>query len=253
MNIYSCNRDWESMLTCIYEAWTSKKGHENIKLVFEPIEQYSLLDQYFHVDADIKKAESVINAINNKISPFVYRELAFCSMAYEDDVMDNIYRVLLLGFSLGSEVLNMVHYKDVMRNRHIRCRVGKELNRFQEVVRFHQIPGNVYVSHIEPKSRIVVGLGDIFQDRMPSEHWMIIDDVHKEAVIHPKDQDYYIKQLDEQEFSRLLETEEMNDSYTDMWQAFFNSIAIEERYNPKCQRNLFPIWARKHAVEFNLN
>ena len=75
------------MLTCIYEASASKRGHTNIKLVLEPIEQYSLLDQYIHVDADLKKAECVMKSIREKISPQVYRELAYASMAYEEEIL----------------------------------------------------------------------------------------------------------------------------------------------------------------------
>lgn len=251
MYIYSCQHDWEAMLTCIYEAWTSKRGYKNIRLVFEPIEQYSLFDEYIHVEADYKKAEKVIDAINYKISPYVYRQLAYASMAYEEDIMDIIYHVLLLGFHSGPNVLDMVQYEDIMRFGIIRNRVSKEVNRFQEVLRFHQINRDLYVAHIEPKSRIAVALGPIFMDRMPSENWIIVDDVYKEAVIHPKDEMYYLKTLDDDEYVRLQETESMNDEYTDMWKVFFETIAIKERENYKCQRTLFPIWSRKHAVEFS--
>lgn len=250
MYIYSCKRGLEEILTCIYEAWCSKRGHENIKLVFEPIEQCNLFDEYIHVDADIDKANKVMSAVKKKISPYVYRQLAYASMAYEEDVMDVMYHVLILGFAYGPEVLNMVGYRDVMRFNEICKRLGREVNRFQEVIRFHEADKGVYVAHIEPKSQMVVALGPIFQDRMPSEHFVIVDDIHKEAVIHPKDGECILKKLSKEEYDRLLETEKMNDSYTDLWQVFFDTIAIKERENARCQRNLFPIWARKHAVEF---
>ena len=44
--------------------------------------------------------------------------------------------------------------------------------------------------------------------------------------------------------------EEYEDEYTDLWKTFFHAIAIDERKNYVCQRNLFPLWKRKHAVEF---
>lgn len=250
MYIYSCKRGWEDILTCIYEAWRSRRGHENIKLVFEPIEQYSLFDEYIHIDGDMEKAGKVMHAVQTKISPYVYRKLAYASMAYEDDVMDVIYHVMILGFAYGPEVLNMVAYRDVMRFNEICKRIGHEVNRFQEVTRFHDTGRGVYVAHIEPKSQMVVALGPIFQDRMPSEHFVIVDDVHREAVIHPKDGECILKQLDDDEYQHLLQTEAMNDSYTDLWKIFFDTIAIKERANDRCQRNLFPFWARKHAVEF---
>ena len=42
-----------------------------------------------------------------------------------------------------------------------------------------------------------------------------------------------------------------DDEYTDLWKVFFETIAIKERTNSKCQNNLFPMWTRTHAVEFN--
>ena len=56
--------------------------------------------------------------------------------------------------------------------------------------------------------------------------------------------------LTDDEFSVLQKTESYEDEYTDMWKTFFHAISIEQRKNYVCQRNLFPIWKRKHAVEF---
>lgn len=250
MYIYTCEPNLEAMLSCIYDAWTSKRGHKNIKLMLEPVEQMTLFDEYIHVDADSEKVEKVMDAVNMKISPWFYRQLAYSSMAYEEDVLDNMYHCMILGFHHGPDALGMVQYADIMRHNEIRKRLGNEVNRFQEVLRFHQV-GEVYIAHFEPKSRIAIALGPIFEDRMPSENFVIVDDIHKEAVIHHKDEHFYMYKLSDEELTRLLQTEEENDSYTDMWKVFFDTIAIKERTNKKCQDNLFPMWARKHAVEMN--
>ena len=52
------------------------------------------------------------------------------------------------------------------------------------------------------------------------------------------------------DMSVLAKTEDVNDEYTDMWKIFFETIAIKHRYNPECQRNLMPVWMRKHVTEF---
>lgn len=250
MKIYTCKPEWEAMLTCIYEASASGAGHENIKLLIEPVEQLSLLDEYIHVDSDPTKALKVVDSINRRISPFFYREMALTSIAYESDALDNIYHMLILGFTYGPNTLEMLQFKDVARNYEIRKRVGREANRFQESIRFHKI-GSVYVAHIEPKSRIAEFLGPIFQDRMPSENFAIIDDVHYEAVFHHSDKPFFMRKLSQEELTKLLETEKSNDEYTDLWKIFFNTISIKERNNPKCQMSHSPLWARKHIVEFN--
>ena len=250
MIVYTCAPGFTSMLTCIYYAWASKEGHRNIRLELEPIGQYQMFDEYRHVEADEDKARSVSSAVLSKISPYFYQEVLGCAGYYERDVLDNIYRMLILGFKYGNDALDMIQFEPVMRSRAIRKAYSNEVCRFKEIARFNEVRKQVYVSHIEPKSRIVESLGHVFMDRMPSEHFMIIDDVHLEAVIHPKDEEFYFRRLTDEELDRLVKTEKENDEYTDMWKIFFDSIAIKERYNPTCQRNHFPIWARKHAVEF---
>lgn len=249
MRVYTCEPTWDAMLTTIYEAWTSKLGHENIQLLLEPLGQISMFDEYIHVEADSVKAQKVVDAIYQKISARFYQDMITTSMAYEEDVLDNIYHVMILGFAYGSNVLEMLQFRDVSRNQEIRRRVDREANRFQEIVRFHQL-GDVYIAHIEPKSRVVGFLGPIFQDRMPSEYFIIVDDTNLEAVVHPKNEPYYLWKLSKEEHQKLLESEEVNDEYTDLWRVFFETIAIKERKNERCQMGHFPKWARAHAVEF---
>ena len=250
MNVFTCAPDLESILSCIYVAWSSGSGHKNIRIEAEPIEQLSLFDEYTHVDKDHAMVQSVIDAVNLKISPSFYSDLAYISMAYEKDVPDLMYRLMLLGFAYGPGVINNTCYEVVVRFHEIKKRLSNESCRFKEVARFHEVRNSLYVAHIEPKSRIVITLGPAFSDRMPSENWMVIDDVHREAVIHPKNSPFYLRTLTEDEFNDLLLTEKENDEYTDLWKIFFESIAIKERENLKLQRSLFPLWTRKHAVEF---
>lgn len=250
MTVYSCDTDWEAILTCIYVAWSSGKGHKNIRLTFDSETQQSLFEEYIYVPSDAVLAGKVIDAVNQKISPEFYTELAYCSLAYEADVPDVLYRMMLLGFAFGPNALSMMQYRDVMRFRQIQKRVASEVHSFREFLRFHQLPGGSYIAHIEPKSRVATALAPSFADRMPSEQWMIVDDTHREAIVHPKDAPFFLWRPTEEEFAKLLISEQQNDEYTDLWAAFFHSIAIKERANARCQNNLFPLWKRKHAVEF---
>lgn len=238
------------MLTCIYEAWSSGLGHQNIRLAFEPVEDYTFLDTFIHIDEDAGKAQSVIDACKRKISPYFYSEIAYAAGAYEPDTLDTIYRVLILGFHYGPKVLEMYQFKDVTRFFEISRRFSREADSFLEFVRFNLINNKVYVSHIEPKSYVLLPVAEHFADRMPSENWMIIDDIHKEAVVHPANSPYYLRYLTEDEYTNLLETEKTEDLYTDMWRSYFEHIAIEARKNRRCQLSHFPEWKRKHVTEF---
>ena len=251
MYIYTCKPDYDSMLTCIYEAWAGKKGHKNIRLCTEPIEQYSLFDEYIHVEPNEKKAESVSRSIWWKISPGLYNEISYALLSDEADALDTVYRVLILGFHFGAEVVDMVQYKEVVRFREIRKRVSREVHAFREFLRFSPVQGQIYVAHFEPRCRVLFPVASYFADRMPSEHFMIVDDVHKEAIIHPKDENCYLRILTDDELQALLHTER-DDYYARLWKKYFHTMGIAQRTNRACQNTHFPLWMRKHVTEFRV-
>lgn len=240
-------------MTCIYDAWSYAldHGHGSLRLEREPIYQQSLFDEYVHVDADPEKTEKVVRSIKKQISGQAYMYVFYASLSEEEDALQAIYNFLRVGFAVGNRVCDMYTNQYVMRMLELKRRVGNESHYFREFARFTSLDNMVYVCHLEPKNNVVMLVGEHFADRMPSEHWMIIDDKRKIAVVHPKDEDNYLRYLTEDEFSVLCQTEDYEDRYTDMWRSFFKAISIKERENIACQRNLFPIWMRKHAVEFD--
>lgn len=249
MYIYTCRPDYDSMLTCIYDAWASKKGHNNIRLCIEPVEQYSLFDEYIHIEPDEVKAERVSRSVWGKISPGLYHEMSYALLSFEEDALDTVYRVLILGFHFGAGVADMVQYKEVVRFREIRKLVSREVHSFREFLRFYQVEGPIYVAHFEPRSRVLMPVASYFADRMPSENWMIVDDVHREAMVHPQNEACYLRILTEEELKALSYTEQ-EDFYTRLWRKYFHSMGISQRVNRACQNNHFPLWMRKHVTEF---
>ena len=251
MRIFTCKHQLEDMMTCIYDAWVYalRVGHDRVRLRTEPIVQATLFDEYVHVDADAEKTEKVLRSVRNKIGMQAYIDVYYACLM-EDDVLDDIYRFLRIGFQAGPRVIGMLAEPPVSRMLEIRRAVGNEIHHFREFARFQSLENQVYVSHLEPRNDVIMLVGNHFANRMPSEHWMIIDDNRKTACVHVKDGENYLRYLTDDEFSVLQKTESYEDEYTDMWKTFFHSISIEQRKNYVCQRNLFPIWKRKHAVEF---
>ena len=66
MVVFTCKDRFDDMMTCIYEAWASHLGHNNIKLRTEPLGTMELFCEYRHVEADRGKTESVIRTIQTK-------------------------------------------------------------------------------------------------------------------------------------------------------------------------------------------
>ena len=253
MKIFTCKDRLEDIMTCIYDAWSEALliGHDQIQLKKEPVFQQTILDEYIHVDQDLSKAEKVIRSIRRDISDEAYLNIYLATLSVEEDALQAIYNFLRVGFKIGESVLQQYANPHVMRILELRRKVSNESHHFREFARFERLnSSNVYVSHLEPKSDVIMLVGRHFADRMPSEQWMIIDDNRKTACVHPKDGENYLRYLTDEEFQTLRKTEEYEDEYTDLWKTFFHAIVIDERKNYVCQGNLFPLWKRKHAVEF---
>lgn len=252
MKIYTCKDRLEDIMTCIYDAWSEalKIGHDQICLKKEPVFQQTIFDEYIHIDADPIKAEKVIRSIRKNISEEAYLDVYYATLSVEEDALQAIYNFLRVGFAYGAEVLAHYTNQHVMRMLELRRKISNEAHHFREFARFESLNNSIYISHLEPQNDVIMLVGRHFADRMPSEHWMIIDDNRKTACVHPKDGTNYLRYLREKEFDTLRKTEEYKDEYTSMWKIFFHTISIKERENYVCQQNLFPLWKRKHAVEF---
>lgn len=240
-------------MCCIYQAWEKALlvGHENVRLTRKADYELQLFDEPQYVDFDEEQFVKVERSVITKISKAAYLTMYYAALSYEKDALDTMYRFLILGFRYGASVINRYDEPVVSRMLKLRKSVGNEVCHFKEFARFSSIDNRVYVCHLEPKSNVIHLVGEHFADRMPSEHWMIIDDNRRMAVIHPKDEENYIRILDDYELEALRKTDIISDEYTDMWKAFFDAIAIRQRENYICQRNHIPIWKRKHVTEFH--
>ena len=113
MVVFTCKDDFESMMTCIYDAWAARLGHSNIRLAIEPVGNLELFCEYRHVEKNQEKAEKVIRTIQRKISPEAYEWIYAAALSFQPHKLDCIYRFLVLGFSLGSQILHMLHVQQV--------------------------------------------------------------------------------------------------------------------------------------------
>ena len=250
MVVFTCYDNFESMMTCIYDAWAARLGHSNIRLQTEPVGNLELFCEYRHIDTEMEKVQKVIRSIHKKISFQAYQYVYAASLSSHEEKLDRIYRFLVLGFACGNAVLDMLHQPEVQAIFELQRSVYNETHKFREFVRFDRLENQILFSVIEPKSHVLTLLAPHFEDRMPSENWMIIDKNHMIALIHPLEQKSFLSPLTKEELSFLENSRQDTDLYSELWKTFFHSVAIKERKNARCQRNLMPLWFRKNMTEF---
>ncbi len=250
MKVYYCKDNFEDMMCCVYDAWASRAGHDNVELKIEGEFEYELFKEYILVECDHDKFYKVIRSIQSKISMDAYMLVYRSAMSFERERLDWIYRFLVDGFAQGRNIVNDYRFESVRQINRMAKKAGNESHLFLGFIRFEQMQNRVLYAEIEPKCNVITMVAPHFEDRLPDENWIIYDKKRKLAAVHPARQKYYIRSLDAEDADKIKDLYD-NENYDSLWRTFFNSIGIEERKNPRCQQNMLPLWYRDCMTEFN--
>lgn len=254
MTVYLCEPHFESMLCAVYAAWDSGRGHENVRIELEgAYRDLELFTQYVPVAFSEEKARKVIRSISRKISAQAYEKVYVSSLSQEDDRADKIYRFLIQGFIHGAGVLDMIQLPAVYEIFRMCRKVYNEKHQLIQFVRFSQTGQGVLISRIGPKNDVLPLIAPFFADRLPMENWMIYDETRGKAAVHPAGEAWMLLYGDSRPeacFKGQLDQATDQAEYESLWKAFHETVAIDARKNPACQRNHLPLRFRPYMTEF---
>ena len=79
MYVFVCHDDPDSIFTAIYDAWASRLGHKNIRILAKEPENYELFCEYIHVTTDAEKSRKVADTIRRRLgaaaSPVLFQAI----------------------------------------------------------------------------------------------------------------------------------------------------------------------------------
>lgn len=146
-----------------------------------------------------------------------------------------LWRLIQKGYRQGPSVTRDLTDPTVDRVGKAVRMLEHEANLFTGFVRFSELNG-VLAGEIEPKNWVLPLLRPHFCGRYPQERFVLYDRTHRQALFHQPGQ-WAI--LDVEDFS-LGPADEQELAYRRMWRSFYDTIAIEGRYNPKCRMTHMP-------------
>lgn len=242
-----CQESFDGIMTAIYDGWVlMNQGHQ---VNIHPGENYAptFFSEFVPVQTDLDKAVKVAESIRVKVSVEAYTMVFRACMHYDEERADAVFAFLKLAYPMGAGVTKMLGNPHVMKVMELARKVSNETHSFKEFIRFEELKGNVLYSKIEPKCDVVPLVYKHFQDRFPEENWIIYDIRRVKAAVHQRGRETVI--IEGQDLEHLTKDMKQNDRYEDLWKIFFDTVAIEERRNLKCQQNHLPKWYRKHMLE----
>ena len=207
-----------------------------------------MLGGYQEVETEEEKTITVYEAIEKKISSEDLKRVYKVFMSSVANKETKILNYVRLGFVKGSCV-SMLHGDPIVYEvQQAERKVNGEVHRLKGLIRFSELGNKVLYSPIEPDHDLIEFLADHFCDRFKNEPF-IIHDVKRSKALIAYQGSWYISRFTKDELSPLSEEEK---EYRRLWKSYFENMAIRERINPRCQKNLMPVRYWKHLTEFQL-
>lgn len=197
------------------------------------------------INTDLKKAQRVKKALEDKISPGFLKEIQRNFRSKDLNKENLIARMIRLSFHYGrnfcgSENKYAIKFRENLKN------YGSELHTYKGLVRFSKIQEDFLCSEIAPENDLIIELALHFLKRMPKEKFIIYDKNRNKAFFSIEGKfelveiiNLKIEESDEEEF------------YKSLWISFYDAISIKERKNSKLMISNMPKKYWKYLPEKN--
>lgn len=235
---YRYDGSFDGFLCCVFEAVYSGT-------VPGAITADDTLLRVRPIVTDADKADRVLTGIRGKIAPAAAELVRTAFRADRPDKEIALLKYLLLGFSAGSAILNMLAHPDVAPVTRMVRSVRNETHRMKEFVRFSDY-GGALVAVIEPQHDVLELVAPHFADRLRSETFLLYDAKRRKAYAFDKGCGG-ILYIDRLELPAATDEER---AFRRLWKLFFDTVEIQARHNERCQNTHLPKLYRKHMTEF---
>ncbi|CAH2032531.1 TIGR03915 family putative DNA repair protein [Trichlorobacter ammonificans] len=219
---------------------------ENISTA--PPVQQGLFSDTITVETDPELAEQYWQRLHRRLGPAGLAPVrsAFLANHPQKDML--IWRYLRLGMQEGRRVSGMLAHPQVSPLLKLAQQVNREAHRYLGFVRFQEVTGGFYYAALAPDHRVLLLIAPHFADRFRDQQWVIHDCRHGEGIVFDRHRRQWL--LLPMETSAQPELTPQEEQFQQLWQSYFETLAIEERKNLKLQQSKVPLKTRSWLVEF---
>lgn len=233
---YEYDGSFAGFLSCVFESYVNREEG----VCFLTDEDVVTLWPTRRVETNETHARRVYRSIPQKISPAAADLIrrAFLTCLPEREV--HMFRFLQLGYERGGAVMrDLADDRVAILNKAV-GHLNREAHLLTGFVRFSEHQG-VLLAEIEPKNRVLPLLRGHFTARYGGERFLIYDRTHHEALVS---QPGFRAIVPMDDFTPAPAGEEELE-YRRLWRRFYDTIAIQGRYNPRCRMTHMPkrYWA----------
>lgn len=252
MIVYRCEDTLEGIFTAIYNAYEEKRNHSDTLIRLD--DELYLFAEYVDVHTDEEKAIKVMRTLERKFGEQNYMWLCYALAAAAQDKAQAVYQTVVEGLKRKvprDHLFDGLAMEYVNRTFVLARGVNNECLHLKGFLRFQELENGILYASIGPKNNVLAFLMPHFADRFPMENFMIYDEKRGILGLHPAGHEWYLmSNSDNPKEALAFRLSEEEEVYRELFSYFCRKIGIEERKNPKLQRNMLPLRFREYMVEF---
>lgn len=238
---YRYDGSFAGFLCCVFESFYSRRPPAAI-LEYEDPQQLLYPEKW--IDTDQQKARRVYASLERRISREAQRLVERGFLCNLDGREMLLYQFICQGYRQGNRAADNIADRAAGALWKAVRNLENESHSLLGFLRFSEY-GGALVSVIEPKNRVLPVIKEHFVSRYRKETFLIYDKTHCMALFyHPHEAKIFPL-----EHFALPEAGGQEEEYRALWRRFYETVAIEGRINPRCQRGHMPLWYRKHMTE----
>lgn len=239
--VYLYDGSFEGFLCCVFDSYANK---EVLTAICRDEDFVPTLFATRSIQTDRDHANRVLRKVV-KCSPYTAELLHKGFLTCLENRELFLYRLVVKLLREGPGFLR--NYADETLHPVLKAvrHLEGEAHLLKGFVRFSEL-GGVLGGEIQPKNRVLPLLRSHFCARYQNERFFLYDRTHQEALFYANGK-ALIRPL---EAFQMAPPDETEAHYRLLWKRFYDTIAIKERYNPRCRRTNMPMRYWSTMTEF---
>jgi len=239
--IYRYDGSFEGFLCCVFDSYVRKEFPADFQCADKI--QPTLFSVRW-VATDDAHAQRIIRSLAKR-SVYALELVSKGFLSCADDKEQILYTFIRTLYDEGPSFLRRLSDDRLCPLVKAVHHLEGEAHLLKGFVRFSEL-GGALVGEIRPKNRVLPLLRSHFCSRFYNESLILYDRTHKEALFY-RDYKWCIAPLEHFEMAR---PDRQEVQFRRLWKRFYDTVAIEERYNPKCRRTQMPMRYWDTMTEF---
>lgn len=200
--------------------------------------------------------KEILDYLEKNFNRETIRHITRAFLSEIDGIYLKLFEYILACIQYGRNVDRYLTNDAVMAVHDASRKVGSEAHRLKGLVRFRELKEGVFYAPITPDHNVLLAIAQHFTIRLRDQQW-ILHDISRNQACFWNTTELLDADITDSDFKNLqsisdIAPEKLSENeikFANLWQTFFDHVAIPERTNPRLQRQFMPRRYWKYLTE----